>query len=675
MSNANLRRHLARTCKKHGLLVQPNAINELLQEMTKTDPDDFADLLILLQVKLARSKPKLITRVVLQQVLEEGRQRSARQQEADKQEEATDVEMSIADREDSTMEEEDSSQQRPLQNQQMSKTKATTKANTSIKDRKAAPPDSSSSSSSSSIAVPRSSWRVLSAFVNTPKLTFDSMRQQFSYGSNVVIHKDGSVKPAPLMGTVADKLDMMTQRYKLVQQRVMRHRQREHLSYLTTIDRLLGHSNDADHGQPVVLLGLLKSSQDSAMTGCYLELEDLTGTVPLRLGWDEDFKTEIDPDSMYLDGSIVLVHGNHDNGILDCFRIEMPPLEAPSVTGPHLPPSPYTGFSKSNNTCNGFDHQHAPIKIRSLANVALDDPVGVSRLEGMIKMLERIDSEDSTSFPGETILVLFGNFAADFSSLSTALDELARLLQGLPPRHSVLLLPGPMDVSSSSAGAVCWPLPALSLRSCPALHQMPNVHLCTNPCRLEFPGGRHIMLARKDLIRESLQQQILTPPVHNEGDSKGNGIFSNRPPAPLVERVLRYTVCQGHLMPQSPVYWNYDHAMHLYPLPDVALFGLDADFDDGGGLVFHPLDEKKDEEENPPEYETNEEREDWEWRGKDNQGRKERHKSETKVVVPGLNGDVLITVPHLGRIQVKVDKMKEKAVVGDKKGKLDVGNK
>jgi len=58
---------------------------------------------------------------------------------------------------------------------------------------------------------------------------------------------------------------------------------------------------------------------------------------------------------------------------------------------------------------------------------------------------------------------------------------------------------------------------------------------------------------------------------------------------PLVSRVLYHTMSQCHLSPSSssqqaastscsPIYWNYDHAMAIYPLPDLMILGLDAEF-------------------------------------------------------------------------------------------------
>ena len=40
-------------------------------------------------------------------------------------------------------------------------------------------------------------------------------------------------------------------------------------------------------------------------------------------------------------------------------------------------------------------------------------------------------------------------------------------------------------------------------------------------------------------------------------------------------RVVKTLLDQGHLLPLAgaPIYWNYDHAMSLYPLPDTLVLG------------------------------------------------------------------------------------------------------
>jgi hypothetical protein len=198
------------------------------------------------------------------------------------------------------------------------------------------------------------------------------------------------------------------------------------------------------------------------------------------------------------------------------------------------------------------------------------------------------------------ILVLFGNFSTESSTTSAALDELARLLQDkeIPFKHSVMLVPGPRDVGSNA----CWPLPAWTKRNTPSsLHPLlasetgtgGNVHLCTNPCRLEFSDGRQVVLMRKDLMRESLQYQVLADADAVQRSSTETQQQQQQALPPLASRVFHHAMSQCHLSPSSssqqaaatscsPIYWNYDHSMALYPLPDLMILGLDAEYLEDG---------------------------------------------------------------------------------------------
>jgi DNA polymerase epsilon subunit 2 len=433
------------------------------------------------------------------------------------------------------------------------------------------------------------SWRIVSAF-DTPKLVYDAMRQQFRYD-------DASF--SSLLGTTQDLLDMRTQRYTLIRQRVIRFRQKNQLKPLMTIDRLLGSTTaTTSHGRGDVpnnenstmvhiLLGLLRSNSGGTslnMMGCGLELEDLTGSIPLQIDISSiDRGTEIDTlNGIYMEGTTVLVHGSYqDDGVFYCHKIELPPKESPSETKPLLPPLPggYNILNRGGNDCN-TDGRNLPVQIYSMSHLNLDDPDSLKdRLQHMIDGMDYHHNDYK-----ESILVLFGNFKTDATTLSTALEELGKLVEEVvPTKYSVLILPGPNDVAPNA----CWPIPAFTTRSTPSsLHQLSNVHLCSNPCRLQCSDGSTVLLLRKDLIRESLQHQILLSSQKNEASTNNNKTSSQKgqQSAPLlVERVINHMISQGHVSAATtnhPTYWNYDHSMRLVPLPELMVLGLDAGYDD-----------------------------------------------------------------------------------------------
>jgi DNA polymerase epsilon subunit 2 len=348
-----------------------------------------------------------------------------------------------------------------------------------------------------------------SAF-DSPKLIYNSLRQQFYFSEK---------QRPPLFGSAQDKIEMMTQRYAFVHQRVVRQMENP----LTCVDRLLGMSHAASRSESQVLLGMLHRHPDG------LELEDLTGTILLK-GLEN---ATIQKSGFYTEGSIVMVNGQYDNGVFFVERMGFPMLESKAETLPFLPPQKKSLRTKS---------QH-PLIIYSMANVGLDRPDKRQALQDLIGQL--------IEEPNEALLVLFGNFTTESLTLPVALDELASILEDVPQRHTIAVMPGPNDTPSA-----CWPLPPMKSYS---LSQLPQVQLVSNPCRLEY-GNQQIVLVRKDLIRDHLQSQVLT--VSGAKQS-------------LATRVVNTILSQGHIMPQAPIYWNYDHAMHLYPLPDLLLLGLE----------------------------------------------------------------------------------------------------
>jgi DNA polymerase epsilon subunit 2 len=434
LSAMNRRRQLVRTCKKHGLHVQPAALQAMMKQNDDDDDESLVQVLQFLQQKLARASPKIVTQQLWEQAVqdclakEEGSKRSSNHQE----------------------------------------------------------------------------WRITDAF-DTPKLVFDSLRQQFHYAPT-------SRERASLIGTVDDRLDMTTQRYLRVQQRVARK------VSLTSVDRLLG--TNAASAQ--LLLGLLQSTGNGGF-----ELEDLTGTIPLQLSAE----SHLDASGVYMEGCLVLVQGKYDTGTFIVNRLGMPPLEAKSQSQPYLPSSP-----KCTNPTT-------PLTMYSMANVDLNNVDVVQQLEDLV---EQLIAEDE-----EAILVLMGNFTTENMSLAVACDELARILEPLPAtHHSVLIVPGPNDTPS-----MCWPLPPLKSQ---VLSSLENVQLVSNPCRLDY-GDKQVLLFRQDMIRQHAQHQILQ--VRSE--------------TTMATRVLHTVLSQGHLLPQAPIYWNFDHAMSVYPVPDLLLVGLE----------------------------------------------------------------------------------------------------
>ena len=354
-------------------------------------------------------------------------------------------------------------------------------------------------------------WNLIDAF-DQPKLVYNSLQQNFYVDDQA----KGNKRP-PLLGTAKDKLQMMAQRYLQIQQRTARQLVQ---TPLITIDRLLG---SCDSTTKQVLLGMLHRTPSG------FELEDMTGTITILF----TDTTQLDPSALYTEGSFVLVQGTYNQETLIVDRMGMPLIESKAESTPLLP------LAKR-------EEPKSPLAIYSMANLALDQPESIQQLEELIDVVN--DGDDR-----ETILVLMGNFTTESLTFAAALDELSRILEDTNDNVQVLIQPGPNDTPS-----LCWPLPK------PQQHvqtRMPsNVQFISNPCRLQY-GNHDVVISRQDLIRRHLDQQIV----------------SVRSDDPLVSRMIHTVLSQGHLASASalPIYWNYDHSLSLYPLPDLVLLGLE----------------------------------------------------------------------------------------------------
>ncbi|VEU36387.1 unnamed protein product [Pseudo-nitzschia multistriata] len=579
-TTGNHRRQLARACKKFGLLVQPSALKVLAGELEArggAESAGFLEFLALCRDRLASSprgpssSSRLLSLSLVEEVLtEEDQRKEGHRQDAILPRSGTGSKRSkVVLREEGERPGEEEAQSRALSATGRRRGSAT-KAPTSYR-----PP-----------------WKIVSAF-ETPRLVYDSLRRRFRYDP-----KDGSSSSSSLlMGTASDLMDARIQRYELVKQKVDRHREHHRESPLTTIDRLLGTASGKAHAKihttERTLLGMLRSHQGG------LELEDPTGSVPLRI---DPTATALDDRGVFLEGSLVLATGSHEESpsgtVFSCRSVELPPLEPRETTARILPPPP--GGGPSGRRAHGPEAVESPVPIYALSNLCLDEAGCLERVGAVVdRMVRETGGDGSSSGTVGAVLVLFGNFGTPGGlSTAAALDELATLLaeKKIPARHSVLLVPGPADVGSNA----CWPLPAWDRRETPSSlhpflaggsnsgssnsnrghHPHSNasgtaaVHLCTNPCRLDFSDGRRVVLLRKDLVRESLRHRLLA-----------DGPRRDSPERPLASMVLYHALSQSHLSPHSllapssgPVYWRCDHSMGLVPLPDLVVLGLDAEY-------------------------------------------------------------------------------------------------
>jgi DNA polymerase epsilon subunit 2 len=197
-----------------------------------------------------------------------------------------------------------------------------------------------------------------------------------------------------------------------------------------------------------------------------------------------------------------------------------------------------------------------------LADVHLDHPSALSRLDVLFKGLAAREKDLSELL----VIAMMGNFASNpYATNHHGWEDLAALIakySALAKDAHFVFIPGPNDTKfgilpqASLISETVGPKQELSS------HPIQYVHWGTNPCRLNVEG-KEIVFFRHDLLSSILQHQIRLPLALDTADVSPHS------------RLLKTVVDQGHLLPvaKEPIYWNFDHAMMLYPLPDALFIG------------------------------------------------------------------------------------------------------
>lgn len=161
-----------------------------------------------------------------------------------------------------------------------------------------------------------------------------------------------------------------------------------------------------------------------------------------------------------------------------------------------------------------------------------------------------------------TCFILCGNFSSapygknQVQALKDALKTLADIICEYPNIHQssrFVFVPGPEDPGFGSI----LPRPPLAESITNEFRQrVPFSVFTTNPCRIQY-CTQEIIIFREDLVNKMCRNCVRFP-------SKNLDI-----PNHFVKTILS----QGHLTPLPlyvcPVYWAYDYALRVYPVPDL----------------------------------------------------------------------------------------------------------
>lgn len=113
--------------------------------------------------------------------------------------------------------------------------------------------------------------------------------------------------------------------------------------------------------------------------------------------------------------------------------------------------------------------------------------------------------------------------------------------------------------------------------------KVPNSVFTSNPCRIKY-CTKEIVILRQDIMTKIVRNSLNHPtgvnhadcvsrmPVHQYNSLRGASSYF---------QFVSTLIGQSHLCPLPlhicPVYWSYDHALSLYPLPNLVIIGDKGD--------------------------------------------------------------------------------------------------
>jgi DNA polymerase epsilon subunit 2 len=284
----------------------------------------------------------------------------------------------------------------------------------------------------------------------------------------------------------------------------------------------------------------------------------------------------------FTEGSIVIVEGEVMND-RDAFLVksmQFGPAEPQETTLRAFPSIDFFGAQLDHRLQERLEKYEAHFQESDTGNFLVVSDIWMDDAK-IFEKLKFVLSGANSAPP--FALILMGNFTspANASSLCTYIECFERLADSLLLHPQLLqntrivFIPGPTDLTPSRD---VFPSPSLTKpirdafekrikRGVAALQhasssnaikkEWPRITFASNPVRIRF-CTKQLVFFRED-VTHKLRRHCFLKPSTNDGEA-------------LSDHLVR-TICdQSHLCPLpinvKPVFWNYDHAMRLYPLPN-----------------------------------------------------------------------------------------------------------
>uniref|UniRef100_A0A8D0V047 DNA polymerase epsilon subunit 2 n=1 Tax=Sus scrofa TaxID=9823 RepID=A0A8D0V047_PIG len=335
--------------------------------------------------------------------------------------------------------------------------------------------------------------------------------------------------PAPnLFGTARDKAELFRERYTILHQRTHRHE-------LFTPPVIGSHPDESG----------------SKFQGKFF-LEDPTGTVPLDLS-----KAQFHS-GLYTESCFVLAEGWFEDQIFHVNAFGFPPTEPSSTTRAYYGNINFFGGPsntsvKTSAKLKQLEDENKDAMFVFISDVWLDQ----------VEVLEKLHTMFSGYSPAPpTCFILCGNFSStpygknQVQALKDSLKTLADIICEYPNIHQssrFVFVPGPEDPGFGSI----LPRPPFAESITNEFRQrVPYSVFTTNPCRIQY-CTQEIIVFREDLVNKMCRNCVRFP---------GSNLD-------IPNHFVKTILSQGHLTPLPlyvcPVYWAYDYALRVYPVPDL----------------------------------------------------------------------------------------------------------
>ncbi|XP_076290202.1 DNA polymerase epsilon subunit 2 [Lasioglossum baleicum] len=381
---------------------------------------------------------------------------------------------------------------------------------------------------------------VIDAF-EIPKIKHDLSRKKFVLSP---------VTP-DLFAEAPYKPTIFKDRFELLWYRTLRHElftppklgeKKETWIELVPIEYLLSESKKGN----VYVMGLL-----TQLTEGQYYLEDTGGTIKV------DLRKANFQDGLIMEASIVIAGGEYKDGMLFVEDIGFPPAESSSNARADFGDSNIFGGShnlslKLSEKLKSYEESNKDGMIIFLSEMWLDD---VTVLHKFRTMLEGYSEYPPIAF---VLCGHFLSFPANITStqkLKEGLKNLADIIMQYPDikeSSKFIFVPAPDDVGSPKI-LPRSPLPRHITEEFRKI--IPGAIFASNPCRIQY-CTKEIVVLREDILTKMCRNTLQFP-------REGN----------IYDHYAKSIICQSHLTPLSlsviPVYWKYDHALQLYPTPDV----------------------------------------------------------------------------------------------------------